>query len=456
MLACAPMTHRRILGGIAWLALAAAAGAQSNDEIQTATQLNLSAPGARSLGLGGAFLAVADDATAAYANPAGLTQLPRPEVSLEGRAFRFTSRFPDSGHLPPTGVTGRGVDTVDGLRFGEIVDETASISFASAVWAGRRWAASIYHHRLTDFQASLVSHGPFFGPRDGAERVLPARSHLALEVEGPGVAAAVRLPAGLSLGLAVASYRFSLSSLTSRYARAERTGDPFTDALTGSFFGPADFTPENVSNFQTQEGDDRALAFQLGALARLGERWSVAAVFRQGPRFDFDARFVYGPRGDLPGAVDPEVGGPGIFRLPDVWGLGVAYRPLDGWVVAFDWDRVRYSDMTRELVNLLRIARGEVDRFQAEDADELHLGVEYQTLRWRSPVAVRLGAWLDPDHRIRYTGDNAALSVRFRAGEDALHLTAGLGLVVHRIQLDLAYDRSAPVETLSLSAVARF
>ena len=36
-------------------------------------QLSFSDPGARSAGLGGAFVALADDATAAFANPAGLT-----------------------------------------------------------------------------------------------------------------------------------------------------------------------------------------------------------------------------------------------------------------------------------------------------------------------------------------------------------------------------------------------
>ncbi len=43
-------------------------------------------PGARSLGLGGAFIALADDATASEANPAGLTLLFRPEVSIHGRS----------------------------------------------------------------------------------------------------------------------------------------------------------------------------------------------------------------------------------------------------------------------------------------------------------------------------------------------------------------------------------
>ena len=104
------------LGG--WL-FAAPLLAQSNDEIQSALQWNLSTPGARSLALGGAFIGLADDATAAYANPAGLAQLPRPELSVEGRGWDFTSRFVDRGHQPATGVTGIGVDIVDGLEFGE-------------------------------------------------------------------------------------------------------------------------------------------------------------------------------------------------------------------------------------------------------------------------------------------------------------------------------------------------
>ena len=45
-------------------------------------------PGARANALGGAFIGVADDATAAYTNPAGLTVLTQPEMSLE---FKYTN-----------------------------------------------------------------------------------------------------------------------------------------------------------------------------------------------------------------------------------------------------------------------------------------------------------------------------------------------------------------------------
>jgi len=43
--------------------------------------------GARAMGMGGAFISVADDATAASWNPGGLLQLTRPEVSIVGSLF---------------------------------------------------------------------------------------------------------------------------------------------------------------------------------------------------------------------------------------------------------------------------------------------------------------------------------------------------------------------------------
>ena len=47
----------------ALLFLAAPAAAQTNAEMNAGIQFNFSTPGARSLGLGGAFVGLADDAT---------------------------------------------------------------------------------------------------------------------------------------------------------------------------------------------------------------------------------------------------------------------------------------------------------------------------------------------------------------------------------------------------------
>ena len=76
-------------------------------------QFSFSNPGARSLGIGGAFVALADDATAAYANPAGLTQLVRPEMSVEGRSWRYATTYVEGGRASGA-PTGLGLDTDPG------------------------------------------------------------------------------------------------------------------------------------------------------------------------------------------------------------------------------------------------------------------------------------------------------------------------------------------------------
>jgi hypothetical protein len=59
--------------GLAMLGSARPAIAQTGQTAQIPLQFDFLNPGARSLGLGSTFVAIADDATAAFTNPAGLT-----------------------------------------------------------------------------------------------------------------------------------------------------------------------------------------------------------------------------------------------------------------------------------------------------------------------------------------------------------------------------------------------
>src|SRR5207249_5301279 len=83
--------------------------AQNTDiESLAGLQFNFGNPGARSLGMGGAFLGLADDASAAEANPAGLTILRKPEISIEARNYQEQQLFSTSGTFPdlqPTAVS---------------------------------------------------------------------------------------------------------------------------------------------------------------------------------------------------------------------------------------------------------------------------------------------------------------------------------------------------------------
>src|SRR6266851_1389396 len=94
---------RRVMLAVAALMIlvATSVSAQNTDiESLSGLQFNFGNPGARSLGMGGAFLGLADDASAAEANPAGLTILRKPEVSIEARNYLEKQVLTTSGTFP--------------------------------------------------------------------------------------------------------------------------------------------------------------------------------------------------------------------------------------------------------------------------------------------------------------------------------------------------------------------
>src|SRR5215813_3237443 len=107
------------------IALIAVPAVAQNTDIESLSglQFNFGNPGARSLGMGGAFLGLADDASAAEANPAGLTILRKPEVSIEGRNFLEQQVLTTSGTFP----------TVERTAFTHY-SQRVQLSFASFVY----------------------------------------------------------------------------------------------------------------------------------------------------------------------------------------------------------------------------------------------------------------------------------------------------------------------------------
>lgn len=72
-----------------------------NPLLQPGINFNFTGSGARALGLGQAFIGVADDATALSWNPAGLTQLLKPEISFVYNSADGTSKLEDIRRQEP-------------------------------------------------------------------------------------------------------------------------------------------------------------------------------------------------------------------------------------------------------------------------------------------------------------------------------------------------------------------
>jgi len=428
-----------------------AALAQSNAEINAAIQFHFSPPGARSLGMGGAFLALADDATAAYANPAGLGVLTRPEISFEGRNAHFTSSYTDQGSAgTPSNI---GIDNISGLVDKESQDSSSGPAFLSAVYPKGRFAVAVYRHELARFRASAETQGAYF---DRNLRAFPTQSTMKLDVVNYGVSASFRASDALWLGVGVARVTFAIDSRTDRFSVNRR--DPVNnDTRQGGFFGSPDYSAANLINFQTQKGDDQALAVTAGLIWRPSAKFQVAAVFRSGPDFDqVEVQNQPGPRASFTASS-----GQSGFKVPDSFGLGLVWRPTDRFLVAGDAVRVRHSQRMNHFIDAFGgIEEADPADFEVKDGTELHFGAEYVLAAMKNPLAFRAGVWLEPDSRIRWVGDPSVRDVVpmfFHEGDSATHVAAGLGWVTgRRFQLDGAADFSNRGNTFSVSAIVRF
>jgi long-chain fatty acid transport protein len=428
----------------------------SAQETPSTFEFSFSNPGARSLGLGGAFAALADDATAAFANPAGLVQLVSLEVSAEIRHWRYSTPYIEGGRYEgePTGI---GLDTTDGLRTAVSEEQLTGLSFLSFVYPKGRWSFAFYRHQLANFRAQTATQGLF--PGNSYPRAFDRMWSTELDIVSYGTAGAYRISDRFSLGLGIVYFRGSLD------APFQWSLPDDIDTLQG-LFGPTSFLPERQLANGEMAIDDSDWGLSAGLLWTVAEYLSIGAFYRQGPEFGLLFNVVAGPL--APEFLDPEYT-PGAtiltiatpMQFPDVYGFGAAFRSSDGKLaVAFEWDRVGYSSIFDSFDPVvLETLDDDLDlevSLTADDGDELRLGAEYAFLDLKPVLALRAGVWLDPDHRFRSISSDPEHRAMFPGGSDEIHVAVGLGLAFTSFQIDLAADFSELVDTASLSVIYSF
>jgi len=114
-------------------------------------QFNFMTPGARSLGMGGAFLGAADDATTASANPSGLASLSLREVSVEARYQRIETPYLFGGRISGA-LSGLGLDTVAGPAYGTDVEDQGALAFLSLVVPLSHFTIAAYRHEVAKME----------------------------------------------------------------------------------------------------------------------------------------------------------------------------------------------------------------------------------------------------------------------------------------------------------------
>lgn len=467
---------------VALCAFAALPAFAQNADIEALAglQFNFGNPGARSLGMGGAFLGLADDASAAEANPAGLTILRKPELSFEARNYQEQQIFTTSGTFPDIGRT----------AFSHY-SQAAEVTFVSYVYPHKNWVLGAYYHeplrnvgggRDVDIQTNqltgrvsatvpnfyLATNNPT-GPLSKAEcdalktklndifaclqyTVLPFVSAVDVQERTYGLTGAYKF-GKLSVGGTLRYQKLSESALTFRFDSQTLEPTSVVAQATGDLASPT-----------SQPKEEHAITYAAGVKYTLNERFSAGAVYKKGAKFraplfiandQTNNEFVNVAQ--ALGRRDP------MFHVPDVYGAGVSVKPTP-WelIINFDAVHVTYSHLVDDFLSInsdIRDLPGKV--FKANDITEFHLGGEYAILSLKLPLFIRAGAWRDPVHSVQFVGPTNSIStiadaILYPKGESQTHVSIGAGTSWKNFQIDAAYDRSPHYRVGSLSMVARF
>jgi len=239
----------------------------------SAIPFDLLAPGARALGLGGAFAAVADDATAAEANPAGQTILTSPEVSVHVRNADYNVRFFDPNSIdaiPPASFPGYmpvGDDPIGRFR-----DSNTKVSFLSFVYPFERFVVSAFYQNSGALRATseIVNVESTF--RD----TYVASSGIDVEVEAFGLSGAFRINDLFSIGASIKHTSLDLQSYSVSSVFGFRDYD--------LDFPPGVVNPNNdqITLGSRVVGTDHDLTWNLGLLVNPNGKFSGGVVYKSG------------------------------------------------------------------------------------------------------------------------------------------------------------------------------
>jgi len=464
--------RRFVFAAIVCTLIALPLAAQNTDiESLSGLQFNFGNPGARSLGMGGAFLGLADDASAAEANPAGLTILRKPEITLEGRNYQEQQVFTTSGTFPDLQRTAF-------THYSQRIDAT----FASVVYPFKHFTIGAYYHEplrnegtgqvvpvRNEFTGEVKTDVPNFflpvdangnatgGPISSAQcqalrqkdpfscleyTVLPFLSAVKIQERTLGVAAAFQI-GKFSFGATARQQRFNETAFTFRVT-------PQFDFSSISVQATSD-----IRKNTDVAKDESDITFAGGFKWAPNDKFSIGGVYKQGAKFAAPT-FVASEQTNFEYVKAFDT----TFHMPDVYGAGVSFRPIPVLTINADAVRVKYSNLTDNFVSINAVVRNIDKAYTADDALEIHLGGEY-FFSTKIPFALRAGAWRDPQHTLRYSGpltSSAAVgaAVLFPKTKALTHYSVGAGVAWPRFQIDAAYDRSELFKVASISMVTRF
>ena len=471
------------LAVVVLLALASPAAGQVESALLSKITFNLTNPGGKSLAMGGAFTAIADDATAGIANPAGLGLLSSFEAGVSGKRVDdviglVTARATASGGLSAPYPEVRGVNS-------DINSQSSLVEFAGVVIpVSRRIVAAVSFVENLSFEGDPGEEGySYIELRDnrsgGSTRrdfLFEFREQGAVSLRNRLVAlsAAYRATDRLRIGAGITLNRMDLELLGDAGGAHRIVNRTF-------------LTPTQVETLTTnvaiRDLDRSTLGFIVGVHADLvpGGKLTAGAVYRQTGKAN--GTLVIG--GDVPSPLVGLESRPFSARVPRDAALGLAVRPFPGLTVAAEAQWIAYGDFIDRPLPVVSY-RGLAGPFPGfpvgpllaeltppDDVIVPRVGIEYVASSADLLLAFRLGYHREPARGVTadlkaydsggvaYDVDDPPFSESVRTvydgGQPDDRFSGGLGATVsRRVSFDLAFDLGRSSRVLSASLFYRF
>jgi hypothetical protein len=485
----------------ALFAAALSARAQVESPLLSKVQLNVVNPGGKSLAMGGAFVSLADDPTAALANPAGLPQLGSWELGISGKGFRFEPRLDTANFFQEGATLAPELSSVDTYQPSKNTTDLEFVSVVVPIVKDVTFAAYRAVNLRYQLDSDALQVGGFGVPNYRVFSInVGGREAISVDEQG-----------GLDLRSTVWG-----ASVGGRFGAVSVGGgltfNTLKYDLTGGANGPAHLFIANADNLgnpnaanpylETSVTSDvtsgTKIGWSLGARAVLDEAHAIAVggVYRHSPTFDvsyaISARNAAGTTvasfscgHDDPNVVGSGASACGTFRVPDDFSFGISGRVIPRVLLAFDIQRIRYSQLNEGYVPIFAYRYGAgnanraIGRGESEDGTLPRAGIELALVATPGSEIVLRGGWYhEPAHgtkvplyadesprdRVPDSGTpvNAipitqAYATTFDGGRSENHYSFGFGAsFARRYSIDVAFDLSRTTKSAVVSAFARF
>lgn len=353
--------------------------------------------GARSSGMGGAFVAIADDATSIFWNPAGLTHLLEREISIVGRFENSSWDFPSSlSVLMPDSLSSFS------LNF-------ASFAYPTKIF-GRHFTTAVSVASIYDFNFNDKIFREDPGGTINLNYLISEEATGKLYQLSTGFA--YEISPGISTGVA---FNWHLGSINGPTMSEKKVSTGFIASKTTE--------TDNLKG---------GSSVSFGLYADLPYKWHIGGVTKI--RIDdiewngeiettYSDPVIYSNLGTFKSGFSQK------NSFPHSFGIGLSFTPSDYIIVAADYSVIKWSQY--KINGVEPTYSNGVRKFV--DVPQLHIGFEYllpKSFLNEYPMPVRLGLYTDP-FPIQFS-DKSGISATF--------FTVGSGFVFNFGQIDFSVE----------------